>query len=105
MRTLSNCQARLLALEWQEASFCERDGNKQTNKQNVLSIGLEEKVKKGGTRTATVSALTGMWSMMTPVTHDQFMSFVVLYSADNAYVSFSISHENEQVLYYIHLRV
>lgn len=46
-----------------------------------------------------------MWPLMTSVTPDQFVSFVILNSAENADVNFSASHENGQVLNLIHSRV
>lgn len=49
---------------------------KKTNKKKTV---LKGKVEKWGTRTVSDSASAEVWSLMAPVTHNQFMSFVVLH--------------------------
>lgn len=51
---------------------------RQTNKKPTQYSFRRKKVKKWGTRTITVSASAEVWSLMIPVTRNQFMSFVVL---------------------------
>lgn len=67
-------------MEWEESSLWENEKGKKKKKPNRKGTVLEEKVKKLGTRTVSDSASAEVWSLMTPVTHNQFMSFVVLHS-------------------------
>lgn len=66
-------------MEWEESSLWENEKRKRKETLQKRTV-LEEKVKKLGTRTVSGTASAEVWSLMTPVTHNQFISFVVLHS-------------------------